>query len=188
MRPNAISSKSGRESGSSARRASEAEHRVCSRPIDGRATLADVAQKSGNESTPSFQRLIVQLYKDGFIREVSSGAGAGPAAGAAKPRASPIRPSIWISARSLRRRRPIPRAQPTRPPRLRRHRKRLRRHGLPRRPPSAGEGAGSLALHRARQEAEEKRRPSASASAPKPRPSARRDRSQAARRGREKAA
>src|SRR5207302_11075143 len=61
------------------------EHRAVLAAIDGRATLADVAQKSGNDYNAEFQQLIGQLDKDGFIREVSSGAGAGPAAGPTKP-------------------------------------------------------------------------------------------------------
>src|SRR3979490_671734 len=87
MRPNAIYSKSGKGVQEASGKTSllKREHRAVLAAIDGRATLADVAQKSGNEYDADFQRLIVQLDKDGFIREVSSGAAAGPAAGAAKP-------------------------------------------------------------------------------------------------------
>src|SRR6266850_2406840 len=87
MRPNTIYSKSGKgvQEASGKTTLLKREHRVVLAAIDGRATLADVAQKSGNEYDAEFQRLIIQLDKDGFIREVSSGAGAGPAAGAAKP-------------------------------------------------------------------------------------------------------
>jgi hypothetical protein len=87
MRPNAIYSKSGKGVQEASGKTSllKREHRAVLAAIDGRATLADVAQKSGNAYDADFQRLIIQLDKDGFIREVSSGAGAGPAAGAAKP-------------------------------------------------------------------------------------------------------
>src|SRR2546426_981635 len=87
MRPNAIYSKSGKGVQEASGKTSllKREHRVVLAAIDGRATLADVAQKSGNEYDADFQRLIIQLDKDGFIREVSSGAAAGRAAAAAKP-------------------------------------------------------------------------------------------------------
>jgi hypothetical protein len=87
MRPNAIYSKSGKGVQEASGKTSllKREHRAVLAAIDGRATLADVAQKSGNAYDNDFQRLIVQLDKDGFIREVSSGAAAGPAAAAAKP-------------------------------------------------------------------------------------------------------
>src|SRR3989442_11604201 len=91
MRPNAIYSKSGKGVQEASGKTSllKREHRVVLSAIDGRATLADVAQKSGNEYDADFQRLIIQLDKDGFIREVSSGAAAGPAAAAAKPAGQP---------------------------------------------------------------------------------------------------
>src|SRR6266404_692512 len=87
MRPNAIYSKSGKGVQEASGKTSllKREHRAVLAAIDGRATLADVAQKSGNEYDAEFQRLIIQLDKDGFIREVSSRAAAGPAAAAAKP-------------------------------------------------------------------------------------------------------
>src|SRR3981081_1415547 len=87
MRPNAIYSKSGKGVQEASGKTSllKREHRVVLAAIDGRATLADVAQKSGNEYDADFQRLIVQLDKDGFIREVSPGTAAGPAAGGAQP-------------------------------------------------------------------------------------------------------
>src|SRR5467141_574163 len=91
MRPNAIYSKSGKGVQEASGKTSllKREHRAVLAAIDGRATLADVAQKSGNEYDTDFQRLIIQLDKDGFVREVSSGAAAGPAAGAAKPAGKP---------------------------------------------------------------------------------------------------
>src|SRR6266436_8007577 len=87
MRPNAIYSKSGKGVQEASGKTSllKREHRAVLAAIDGRATLADVAQKSGNAYDSDFQRLIVQLDKDGFIREVSSGAAASPAAAAARP-------------------------------------------------------------------------------------------------------
>src|SRR2546425_10449685 len=87
MRPNAIYSKSGKGVQEASGKTSllKREHRVVLAAIDGRATLADVAQKSGNEYDAEFQRLIIQLDKDGFIREVSSGTAASPAAAAARP-------------------------------------------------------------------------------------------------------
>src|SRR3989454_4344852 len=87
MRPNAIYSKSGKGVQEASGKTSllKREHRAVPAGIDGWATLADVAQKSGNAYDNDFQRLIVQLDKDGFIREVSSGAAAGPAAAGAKP-------------------------------------------------------------------------------------------------------
>ena len=66
--------------------------------IDGRATLADVAQKVGKTFDPTFEKLIESLDKGGFIREVSAGvaapATAKPAAGkpAAKA-AGPVDPA-----------------------------------------------------------------------------------------------
>src|SRR5467141_2673737 len=91
MRPNAIYSKSGKGVQEASGKTSllKREHRAVLAAIDGRATLADVAQKSGNAYDNDFQRLIVQLDKDGFIREVSSGTAAGPAAGATKPAGKP---------------------------------------------------------------------------------------------------
>ena len=55
--------------------------------IDGRATLADVAQKVGKAFDAAFQKLIESLDKGGFIREVS----AGTATAAAKPAGSPAK-------------------------------------------------------------------------------------------------
>src|SRR5512134_2592061 len=61
--------------------------------IDGRATLADVAQKVGKTFDGSFEKLIESLDKGGFIREVSPGK-PGPAGKAAaapgKPATAPM--------------------------------------------------------------------------------------------------
>src|SRR5437016_13258093 len=87
MRPNAIYSKSGKGVQEASGKTSllKREHRVVLAAIDGRATLADVAQKSGNEYDADFQRLIIQLDKDGFIRVVSSVSAASLASAAARP-------------------------------------------------------------------------------------------------------
>src|SRR2546422_5021211 len=157
MRPNAIYSKSGKGVQEASGKTSllKREHRVVLAAIDGRATLADVAQKSGNEYDAEFQRLIIQLDKDGFIREVSSGAAAGPAAAAAKP-AGKLDTAIDLDFSSLASSQKANTApQPTRPP-----------------PPPAPKGPAvdmaakaaaerrakeqESALHRARKEAEEK--------------------------------
>jgi hypothetical protein len=157
MRPNAIYSKSGKGVQEASGKTSllKREHRVVLAAIDGRATLADVAQKSGNEYDAEFQRLIVQLDKDGFIREVSSGTAAGPASGATKP-AGKLDTAIDLDFSSLASSQKANTApQPTRPP-----------------PPPAPKAPAvdmaakaaaerrakeqESALHRARQEAEEK--------------------------------
>src|SRR5713226_2030171 len=159
MRPNAIYSKSGKGVQEASGKTSllKREHRAVLAAIDGRATLADVAQKSGNEYDAGFQQLIVQLDKDGFIREVSSGtAAAGPAAGAAKP-AGKLDTAIDLDFSSLASSQKANTApQPTRPPPP---------------PPAPKAPAVDMAakaaaerrakeqestLHRARQEAEEK--------------------------------
>jgi len=95
MRPNAVYSKSGKGVQEASGKTSllKREHRAVLAAIDGRATLADVAQKSGNDYNAEFQQLIGQLDKDGFIREVSSGAGAGPAAG---PTTRAVKPDAAI--------------------------------------------------------------------------------------------
>jgi hypothetical protein len=90
MNPNAIYSKSGKGVQEAAGKTS-----LLSRPdravlsaIDGRATLADVAQKVGKTFDPAFEKLIETLDKSGFIRAVSAGAsGAKPAAGKPAPTA-----------------------------------------------------------------------------------------------------
>ncbi len=158
MRPNAIYSKSGKGVQEASGKTSllKREHRAVLAAIDGRATLADVAQKSGNEYDADFQRLIVQLDKDGFIREVSSGTAAGPAAGATKP-AGKLDTAIDLDFSSLASSQKANTApQPTRPPPP---------------PPAPKAPAVDMAakaaaerrakeqestLHRARQEAEEK--------------------------------
>ncbi|HJS77101.1 MAG TPA: hypothetical protein VJ778_06810 [Burkholderiales bacterium] len=58
--------------------------------IDGRATLAEVAQKIGKPFDSAFEKLIESLDKGGFIREISAGA-TGPKPGGAT--AAPVKPA-----------------------------------------------------------------------------------------------
>src|ERR671924_1752412 len=98
MNPTAVYSKSGKGGQEASGKTSLLQRgdRAVLAAIDGRATLADVAQKVGKAYDGAFQNLISQLNKNGFIREVSPGAGgAKPAAAAApkpvaKPAARPI--------------------------------------------------------------------------------------------------
>jgi hypothetical protein len=78
MKPNTIYSKSGKgvqEASGKTSLLKRADRAVLS-AIDGRATLAEVAQKVGKSFDAPFEQLIQQLDKDGFVREVSSGGGA----------------------------------------------------------------------------------------------------------------
>jgi hypothetical protein len=70
--------------------------------IDGRATLADVAQKVGKPFDPAFEKLIESLDKGGFIREVSAGSAsvAAPKLGA-KPAAKPAAASPMDASADL---------------------------------------------------------------------------------------
>ena len=100
MNPGAIYSKSGKgvqEAAGKTSHLSRPDRAVLS-AIDGRATLADVAQKVGKTFDPAFVKLVETLDKGGFIREVSPGtavpapaSGKGAAAGA-KPAAKPTAP------------------------------------------------------------------------------------------------
>ena len=98
MKPNTIYSKSGKgvqEASGKTSLLKRGDRAVLS-AIDGRATLAEVAQKVGKSFDPAFEQLISQLDKDGFVREVSAGGGAAaqvssgsrPAAAAPKPAAA----------------------------------------------------------------------------------------------------
>ena len=96
MNASAIYSKSGKgvqEASGKTSHLSRSDRAVLS-AIDGRATLADVAQKVGKTFDPAFERLIEALDKGGFIREVSPGAaGAAPKPGlGAKPAAKAAAP------------------------------------------------------------------------------------------------
>ncbi|HET7362767.1 MAG TPA: hypothetical protein VFJ70_04250 [Burkholderiales bacterium] len=87
MNPTAIYSKSGKGVQEASGKTSllQRADRAVLAAIDGRATLADVAQKVGKPYDAGFQKIIAQLDKDGFIRQVTAGA---PAAGPAKPAAA----------------------------------------------------------------------------------------------------
>src|SRR6185295_3986986 len=92
MNPTAIYSKSGKGVQEASGKTSFLQRgdRAVLSAIDGRATLADVAQKVGKTFDGSFKELIQKLDKDGFIREASPGAAAkGAPAAAAKPAAKP---------------------------------------------------------------------------------------------------
>jgi hypothetical protein len=158
MNPTAIYSKSGKGVQEASGKTSllKREHRAVLAAIDGRATLGDVAQKCGRPFDVEFQRMIVQLDKDGFIREVSAGgATAAPGRGGAKPAAKPDTAIDldFSSLASSQKANTAPKATaPPAPP-------------LPKVPAvdMAAKAAGAQrakeqesALHRARQEAEEK--------------------------------
>jgi hypothetical protein len=75
MKPNTIYSKSGKgvqEASGKTSLLKRGDRAVLS-AIDGRATLAEVAQKVGKSFDGPFQQLILQLDKDGFVREVTAG-------------------------------------------------------------------------------------------------------------------
>ncbi|HEY1287735.1 MAG TPA: hypothetical protein VGF58_05365 [Burkholderiales bacterium] len=93
MKPSAIYSKSGKgvqEASGKTSLLKRADRAVLS-AIDGRATLGEVAQKVGKNFDAEFEKLIAQLDKDGFVREVAAAAPAAsqsrPAVAAAKPAA-----------------------------------------------------------------------------------------------------
>src|ERR671915_30924 len=89
MNPSAIYSKSGKgvqEASGKTSHLSRSDRTVLS-AIDGRATLADVAQKVGKTYDPAFEKLIETLDKGGFIREVSASAAAALGRGEGKGRA-----------------------------------------------------------------------------------------------------
>src|SRR5687768_7324011 len=84
MNPSAIYSKSGKgvqEASGKTSLLKRGDRAVLS-AIDGRATLAEVAQKVGKSFDGAFEQLIGQLDKDGFVREVTAGAST---AGGARP-------------------------------------------------------------------------------------------------------
>ncbi|HUQ77003.1 MAG TPA: hypothetical protein VM183_19950 [Burkholderiales bacterium] len=90
MNPTAIYSKSGKGVQEASGKTSllQRTDRAVLSAIDGRANLGEVAQKVGKTFDAAFQKLITQLDKDGFIREVSAGAAAAPPAAAARPAAA----------------------------------------------------------------------------------------------------
>jgi actin-related protein len=91
MKPSTIYSKSGKgvqEASGKTSLLKRADRAVLS-AIDGRATLGEVAQKVGKSFDAEFEKLIAQLDKDGFVREVSAAAASSsqsrPAVPAVKP-------------------------------------------------------------------------------------------------------
>jgi hypothetical protein len=97
MNPSAIYSKSGKgvqEAAGKTNHLSRPDRAVLS-AIDGRATLAEVAQKVGKTFDAAFEKLVGELDKAGFVREVSAGtpaAGVKPGAAAAKPAGKSLDP------------------------------------------------------------------------------------------------
>jgi hypothetical protein len=120
MNANAVYSKSGKgvqEASGKTSQLSRPDRAVLS-AIDGRATLADVAQKVGKAFDPTFEKLIETLDKGGFIREVSAGT---PAAGAkapaaAKPGGAPAKSAPMEAASDLDFTAAIPVGKPKAPP------------------------------------------------------------------------
>src|SRR5205807_2461940 len=102
MNPTAIYSKSGKGVQEAAGKTSllTRPDRAILSAIDGRATLADVAQKVGKTFDAAFQTLITKLDKDGFIREVSPGAAAAAAAAPPKPAAAAPKPAAKPAAKA----------------------------------------------------------------------------------------
>jgi len=87
MNPTAIYSKSGKGVQEASGKTSilKRPERAVLSAIDGRATLAEVAEKVGKPFDAAFEALITQLDKDGFVREVNPGVA--PAAPKAPPAA-----------------------------------------------------------------------------------------------------
>jgi hypothetical protein len=76
MKPSTIYSKSGKgvqEASGKTSLLKRADRAVLS-AIDGRATLGEVAHKVGKSFDAEFEKLIAQLDKDGFVREVAAAA------------------------------------------------------------------------------------------------------------------
>jgi hypothetical protein len=98
MNPTAIYSKSGKgvqEASGKTSQLSRADRAILS-AFDGRLTLADVSERVGKPFDAKFEQIVTQLEKDGFIREVSSGASAPaakPAAAKPAPAAAPAKPA-----------------------------------------------------------------------------------------------
>src|SRR5438105_9659304 len=91
MNPSAVYSKSGKgvqEASGKTSLLARGDRAVLS-AIDGRANLGEVAQKCGKPFDAAFEQLVAKLDKDGFIREVSSGAAPAAAPPAARPAAKP---------------------------------------------------------------------------------------------------
>jgi hypothetical protein len=91
MNPSAIYSKSGKgvqEAAGKTNQLSRADRAVLS-AIDGRTTLADVAEKVGKSFDAAFEKLIDSLDKGGFIRQVTPGSAAPAPRPGVKPAAKP---------------------------------------------------------------------------------------------------
>jgi len=92
MNASAIYSKSGKgvqEASGKTNLLSRSDRAILS-AIDGRTTLADVAQKVGKPFDPAFEKLIESLDKGGFIREVSAG---GPSVAPPRPPGAAAKPA-----------------------------------------------------------------------------------------------
>ena len=105
MNPSAIYSKSGKgvqEASGKTNHLSRPDRAVLS-AIDGRATLAEVAQKVGKTFDAAFEKLVGELDKAGFVREVSPGTPAGKAGAAvpAKTAGKSLEPASDATASSL---------------------------------------------------------------------------------------
>ena len=178
MNPTAIYSKSGKGVQEASGKTSFLERgdRAVLSAIDGRATLADVAQKVGKSFDNAFQTLIGKLDKDGFIREVSPGTAsktAAPAARApagrpaAKPASDDAGGDLDFSSLGTPKSRPGPVQAGC--PRRRRPRRRHRRRS-PAPPPRRRPRRSSRRCRRRARMPKRKPTPSASASSWKPKP------------------
>ena len=97
MKPSAIYSKSGKgvqEASGKTSLLKRADRAVLS-AIDGRATLGEVAQKVGKSFDAEFEKLITQLDKDGFVREVAAAA---PSSSQSRPAVSTAKPGAKAPA------------------------------------------------------------------------------------------
>jgi hypothetical protein len=105
MNPSAIYSKSGKGVQEAAGKTSHLARpdRAVLAAIDGRATLAEVAQKVGKTFDAAFEKLVGELDKGGFVREVSAGtpAAAKPGAAAPKPAAKSADPASDLDFTSV---------------------------------------------------------------------------------------
>ncbi|HEX9397959.1 MAG TPA: hypothetical protein VF943_14590 [Burkholderiales bacterium] len=95
MNPTAIYSKTGKGVQEASGKTSllKRPDRAVLSAIDGRATLGDVAQKVGKTFDADFEKLVGQLDKDGFVREVSPGVAPAAPKGAAPAARTPPRPA-----------------------------------------------------------------------------------------------
>jgi hypothetical protein len=97
MKPSTIYSKSGKgvqEASGKTSLLKRADRAVLS-AIDGRATLGEVAQKVGKSFDAEFEKLIAQLDKDGFVREVTAAA---PSSSQSRPAVPTVKPGAKAHA------------------------------------------------------------------------------------------